>query len=180
MINLENFKYVNMNRDNTVTVGTGALFGDLVNTLYANNREITVGSCPCVGATGAMLGGGLGRLQGLHGMNSDALRRVKVALYNGTIIEASDRVNQDLFWGIRGAGQNFGIVLESTFETWPATNNGQHYNADLYFNKRDLTRVMDIVNRLAHPRMDPLLNLIPFIAYNTTTQEVSLLPPNNT
>ncbi|RYO96289.1 hypothetical protein DL764_007496 [Monosporascus ibericus] len=57
------------------------------------------------------------------------------ALWSSTIIEASDEVNQDLFWGIRGSGQNYGIVMESTFETWPPTIRGMHYNADMIFAK---------------------------------------------
>lgn len=71
---------------------------------------------------GAMLGGGLGRLEGLHGLTSDALRSAHVVLWNGTIIQVSDKMNSDLFWGLRGAGQNFGFVTQAILETYPATN----------------------------------------------------------
>lgn len=129
------------------------------------------------GATGAMLGGGLGRLQGLHGLTSDALRKVRMALWNGTIIEASDEVNQDLFWGIRGSGQNYGIVIESTYETWPATNGGMHYNADMIFTKDSLERILDITNNLTTPALDAALSFVIFLVSDAATSEVSEVSP---
>jgi FAD/FMN-containing dehydrogenase len=35
-----------------------------------------------------------------------------MVLANGTIISVSDEENPDLFWAIRGAGHNFGIVTQ--------------------------------------------------------------------
>ena len=138
---------------------------------------VAVGSCPCVGSAGAMLGGGLGRFEGLYGLTSDAVTKVRVALWNGTVVEASEKVNKDLFWGIRGAGQNFGIAFEITLKTYPAINNGQGYNGDFYFARKDLKKMFDAVNNLAAPggdpnAFDPRLNLIPFVAWNSTTQSV--------
>ncbi|KAL4937879.1 hypothetical protein BDV06DRAFT_226548 [Aspergillus oleicola] len=135
LINLESFNRVEVQPDGTVVFGTGAHFNDLINTVGAAGRELTVESCHYVGATGAMLGGGLCRLQGLHGLTSDALRRIRLALWNGTLIEASEHEHQELFWAIRGSGQNYGVVVESMYETWPATNGGMHYNADMIFAK---------------------------------------------
>ena len=123
-----------------------------------------------------MLGGGLGRLQGLHGLTSDALRKVRLALWNGTIIEASDEVNQDLFWGIRGSGQNYGITIESTYETWPATHGGQFYNADLTFTKDSLAQIIDIINNLRTPAMDSKLAILTYFASDATTNTVSIAP----
>ena len=60
---------------------------------------------------GATLGGGIGRSHGIHGMIIDALVSVRLVTADGQIIEASEKTNSDLFWGIRGAGQNFGIVV---------------------------------------------------------------------
>ncbi|EPS34783.1 hypothetical protein PDE_09747 [Penicillium oxalicum 114-2] len=175
LINLENFNHVQVQPDGTVVVGTGAYFSDLINTVGAAGRELTVGSCPCIGATGAMLGGGLGRLQGLHGLTSDALRKVRLALWNGTIVEASDQQNQDLFWGIRGSGQNYGIIFESTYQTWPATHGGVHYSADMIFAKSSIEKVMKVANHLTAPGLDNKLALIIFFSSNATTSELNMV-----
>ena len=123
-----------------------------------------------------MLGGGLGRLQGLHGLTSDAVRKVRMALWNGTIIEASDKVNQDLFWGVRGSGQNYGIVIETTYETWPATNGGMVYNADMVFTKDKVEQIMEITNKLTTPRLDSKLAILIFFASDAATSNVSEVP----
>ncbi len=120
-----------------------------------------------------MLGGGLGRLQGLHGLTSDAVRSARVALWNGTIADASADTNKDLFWGLRGAGQNFGIVIEAVFETYPATNRGQQYSSDMTFSADKLEAIFDVTNQLLNPELDPKLSLMIAIGSNPETLEVS-------
>lgn len=62
------------------------------------------------------IGGGVGRLQGLHGMISDQLLSVRMVIANGTVVTASQEENPDLFWAVRGAGANFGIVVEAEYQ----------------------------------------------------------------
>ncbi|KAL8996038.1 MAG: hypothetical protein Q9169_004350 [Polycauliona sp. 2 TL-2023] len=169
MINMERFKYAYMRPDNTLIVGSGATIQDTTGPMYDAGREITIGACPCVGAMGVMLGGGVGRLQGKHGLASDAIQKVRLALYNGTIVEASKDVNPDLFWGIRGAGQNFGVVIEATLETYPRTNGGDFYNADMIITGEQLGPVIDAMNSL-YP-IDDNLALLIFYVVNATTLE---------
>ena len=133
--------------------------------------DIAVGNCPCVGALGAMLGGGLGRLQGLHGLTSDALREIKMVLWDGTLVTASDKVNQELFWGMRGAGQNFGIVYEATFETFAQNSGGNHYVADFLVSPENLTAAMDVTNSLLET--DPALAIATIFQNDPRTDTVS-------
>lgn len=116
------------------------------------------GSCPCVGVVGVMLGGGHGRLQGKHGLTADALRSLRVILWNGTTVTASASQNSDLFWGMKGAGQNFGVVLSATFETYEQVPNGLHYNADMVFADEALEQVIGVINTLI-PNQPPVLAL---------------------
>ncbi|GKZ23563.1 hypothetical protein AbraIFM66951_007557 [Aspergillus brasiliensis] len=164
MINMQNFNYSTMQPDLTVKVGSGATFQDMTVPVANAGREIR--------ATGAMLGGGVGRLQGKHGLTSDAVRAVRMVLYNGTIVEASEKVNPDLFWGIRGAGQNFGIVFETTYQTFNQSNGGIQYNADMTFTGEHLDSVIDAINSL-YP-LDPSLALVILYSTNATTLEPSV------
>ncbi len=52
---------------------------------------------------------------------------------SGEIVDASRTHNTDLFWGVQGAGFNYGIVTSATFKVYPATNGGQLLNADMAF-----------------------------------------------
>ncbi|KAF2963805.1 hypothetical protein GQX73_g9769 [Xylaria multiplex] len=173
LITMENFNYTKINDDLTATVGAGSTFNDVVQVVGAAGREMTVGSCPCVGATGAYLGGGVGRLQGLHGLSSDGVRKIRMALWNGTIIETTDSVNPDLFWGMRGAGQNFGFVIETTFATYPQTNGGNNYESQLTFNISSLGTVVDTVNSLLP--LDPKLAIVTIVGADATTLETLVL-----
>lgn len=62
------------------------------------------------------IGGGVGRLQGIHGIISDQLLGARIVIANGSVVRASKEDNADLFWAIRGAGGNFGIVVEATYQ----------------------------------------------------------------
>ena len=96
-------------------------------------NHLATGSCYCVGFVGGTLGGGLGRLAGLHGLIIDSLLSVRMMLPNTTIVEASESQNPEVFWGLRGAGFNFGIVLNATYRVYDQVPNGLHLNADFIF-----------------------------------------------
>lgn len=82
---------------------------------------------------GAGLGGGIGRLQGLYGLIIDNILSVRIMLPNTTVVTASEDTNPELFWGIRGAGFNFGFILNATFRVYDQVNNGMHMNADFLY-----------------------------------------------
>ncbi|RYP31588.1 hypothetical protein DL767_005697 [Monosporascus sp. MG133] len=167
-INMENFNYAVMNPDGTLKVGGGTKFGDIYPVVHEAGRELTLGNCPCVGATGAVLGGGHGRLQGKHGLSVDAVTRARVVLWDGSVVEASATENADLFWGLRGAGHLFGIVTELTFNTWPQENDGMHYNAAMQFTSSSLEGILATINDII-PDQDPALALDMFFLTNPET-----------
>lgn len=79
------------------------------------------------------MGGGIGSLIGHRGLMLDALESVRVITADGNLLEASKDKYQDLFWAIRGAGSNFGIVTSATYKVYDASNNGKAMNADFVF-----------------------------------------------
>lgn len=70
-----------------------------------------------------MLGGGHGFLQGYHGLIGDNLLSARVVLANGTAVTVSNDSHPDLFWALRGAGHNFGIVTEFTHKIYEVPPN---------------------------------------------------------
>jgi len=133
-VDLGNFKTVKLDKKkNTLTLGGSVEFLDFVDLLYQNGKELTVGNAQCVGALGFALGGGQGTLLGLRGPLSDSLLSVRIVTGKGKLVTASATENPDLFWAVRGAGHNFGIVTEAKFRVYDATNDGQVVNADFLF-----------------------------------------------
>ena len=81
----------------------------------------TLGVATTTGISGLTLGGGYGYLAGKYGLACDNLARVEIVTADGEILNCSVEENPDLFWGLRGAGANFGIVTELQYRLYPVS-----------------------------------------------------------
>jgi FAD/FMN-containing dehydrogenase len=107
--------------DGVSTVGAGARLGDLYDALERHDLTIPAGCGPSVGIAGLTLGGGLGVLGRKHGLTCDHLLSADVVLADGRLVRCDEHHEEELFWGLRGAGGgNFGVVVSFAFRTLPA------------------------------------------------------------
>lgn len=100
----------------TVTIGGGTMSKMVIDELWEAGKQTVTGTCECVSFMGPALGGGHGWLQGHHGLVSDQFVSMNVVLANGAkkTIDASS----DLWWAMKGAGHNFGIVTSVTSKVY--------------------------------------------------------------
>jgi hypothetical protein len=103
----------------TARVQSGVLWGELDRETQAFGLATTGGIVTHTGVAGLTLGGGIGWLQRKHGLTIDRLLSVDLVTADGEFVKASASENSDLFWGVRGAGGNFGIVTEFEFRLDP-------------------------------------------------------------
>lgn len=85
---------------------------------------LAAGLCSQVGYLGFTLGGGIGRQHGMYGLGLDSLLSVRIVIGTAEIVNASKESDPDLFWAVRGAGHNFGVVTSATYSIYPLTNVG--------------------------------------------------------
>ncbi|CAO2658349.1 Nn.00g060720.m01.CDS01 [Neocucurbitaria sp. VM-36] len=107
----------------------GVLNGDLISYLWSQGKQTMTTGCDCVGSIAPILGGGHGWLQGRYGLAADQLISARMVLANGTAITVSEESNPDLFWAIRGAGHNFGIVTQVKMKIYDRTTEQDHWAA---------------------------------------------------
>lgn len=106
------------------------------------------GTCECVGFLGPMLGGGHGFLQGYHGLVADNLIEARVVLANGSVVMVSDKSNPDLFWALRGAGHNFGIVTEVTSKIYDVPDNDIWYYENFVYTGNSVEQIFTQLNKV--------------------------------
>ena len=169
----------------TLTVGGAVTFGDVYEPLYNAGKEIRkslleqsscrgvtndceeTGSCTCVGFVGGTLGGGVGRYQGIHGLISDSLLSVQLVTAAGQLITVSANENSDLFWGIRGAGMNYGVILEATYEVYDLTNGGDVQVVDFIFTKDQNESYFQTLASL-QGTLPPEMALLSYVDFNSS------------
>ncbi|HEX5850624.1 MAG TPA: BBE domain-containing protein, partial [Rubrobacter sp.] len=77
------------------------------------------GSAPHVGVVGYTMGGGFGWLGRRYGLNSASVTGATVVTANGESLRVRPDENEDLFWGLKGGGGNFGVVTSLEFRLYP-------------------------------------------------------------
>ncbi|KAE8386654.1 hypothetical protein BDV23DRAFT_187058 [Aspergillus alliaceus] len=128
----------------TIAVQGGATWQDVDR--VADTFGLAVVGCTMnkTSVGGTTLGGGYGWLTGSYGLIIDNLLSVKMVLADGRVVTASITDNTDLFWAVRGAGQNFGVATEFVFKAYPQKN--PVFGGLLYFTADRLAKILDFAN----------------------------------
>ncbi len=115
MIDLSPMKGVRVDVEKrTVRAQAGLRLGELDRETQRFGLATTLGVNTDTGIAGLTLGGGYGWLASKYGLACDNLIAAEVVTADDSVIEANAVQHEDLFWGLRGAGANFGVV--TTFE----------------------------------------------------------------
>ena len=103
----------------TARVQAGAQWIDVLQKAQAEGLAPLMGSSSDVGAIGYTVGGGMGWLSRKYGLSADNVISYDVVTGKGELLRASESENQDLFWGLSGAGPALGVIAAMEIRLFP-------------------------------------------------------------
>ena len=117
----------------TVRAEPGLTISEFDRETQAFGLATTMGVITTTGIAGLTLGGGMGWLIRKYGLACDNVVALDVVTADGRLLKASLHENEDLFWGMRGGGGNFGIVTSFEYrlhQVGPVFGGGVLYPVD--------------------------------------------------
>lgn len=105
-----------------VRIGTGATWKKVAASLQEHGLAISSGDSTSVGVGGLVLGGGIGWMVRKYGLTIDNVVGAEIVTADGSILRVSSSEHQDLFWGLRGGGGNFGVASYFDIAAAPVTD----------------------------------------------------------
>jgi FAD/FMN-containing dehydrogenase len=97
----------------------GLTLAELDRACAAVGLATPTGNVSPTGIAGLTLGGGIGWLNGKHGLACDNVLAVDIVTADGRLVTASASEHADLYWAVRGGGANVGVVTSFTYRLHP-------------------------------------------------------------
>lgn len=118
-IDLRSLNSIKLSADKfTVSVGSGATWDAVYSQLEREGLSVAGGRVAGVGVGGLALGGGISYFGPREGLTCNQVTSFEVVLANGSVVVADEKQNADLWWGLRGGSNNFGIVTRFSLRTF--------------------------------------------------------------
>jgi FAD/FMN-containing dehydrogenase len=120
MIDMSSMQAITVDPAKRTAIAEGGVqWGQFDAATQAHGLAVTGGRNPTTGIAGLTLGSGSGWLERKLGYTVDNMLGVEIVTANGEAIHASEKENEELFWGLRGGGGNFGVVTKFEYQLHP-------------------------------------------------------------
>jgi alkanesulfonate monooxygenase SsuD/methylene tetrahydromethanopterin reductase-like flavin-dependent oxidoreductase (luciferase family) len=155
-----------------IRLGPAARWGHVARALAPHGLAMSSGDYGDVGVGGLATAGGIGFLARKHGLTIDHVAAAELVLADGTFVRADAREHPDLFWAVRGAGANFGIVTALELDAYPLR---EVVFSDMVFDGSDIAPLLERWGRLVESAPRELTSFLYAFAQRGTTPTVRLL-----
>jgi FAD/FMN-containing dehydrogenase len=120
VIDLSGMRDVSVNAaSKTARAQGGAQLQDVDTATLAHGLAVPMGVFSETGIAGLTLAGGYGWQSRLRGLTCDNLVSAEIVTAKGELLKSSATENPDLFWALRGGGQNLGVVTSFEYRAHP-------------------------------------------------------------
>jgi FAD/FMN-containing dehydrogenase len=148
IVNLKNLRVLEYGEQTQLLMyGGPVMISEAAGFMWENyQRALPHGRCPDVGMTG-VAASEFGTMSRTSGTVLDNVAGVRVALANGTIVNADASENADIYWAVRGAASSIGVVLRFKLRTLEHPSQTV-FNYTIRFNKKYTATQQDNVAAL--------------------------------
>ncbi|KAI0773004.1 FAD-binding domain-containing protein [Trametes elegans] len=157
---------------NVAEVGAGLIWDEVYEALEPYAVNVVGGRVTGVGVAGFTLGGGYSWKTNRLGLTVDNLTGFELVLPNGTIAAVNQDSHPDLFWGLKGGFNNFGIITKFNLTTHAQT---EVWGGMITFTKDQLEKVNAATVKFSQQTTDPRAAVLPTYNFVLGGPGVSLL-----
>lgn len=131
----------------TTRVGTGNVWFDVYAYLTPKNLSVVGGRVKDIGTGGLTLGGGISFFSGRYGWACDGVKEYELVTASGEVLEVNRESHPDLYWALRGGGNQFGVVTRLDLETF---EQGAVWGGSRVLLWEQTEKLLDAFYRFAH------------------------------
>ncbi|KAM5352946.1 hypothetical protein ACJ41O_005668 [Fusarium nematophilum] len=166
-VSFANLKGLSLSEDKKIaSIGPGNIWGPVFEQLSQSDVTVIGGRLHNIGVGGLITGGGISYFSNLYGWACDNVDSYEVVLANGAIVKASAKQYPDLYWALRGGGNNFGLVTNFNLRTIPLPN-GEMWGGYRYYTEDKFPALTKaLVNIVNNSPKDPKAGLFFVWAYS--------------
>jgi FAD/FMN-containing dehydrogenase len=99
-----------------------------------------------VGVPGLVLGGGISFFSNKLGWACDNVASYEIVTASGLVIVASPTSFSDIYWALRGGGNNFGIVTNFKLSAFPL---GRMWGGQRIYTENNFPAVLNAIHKFA-------------------------------
>ncbi|KAJ7581443.1 FAD dependent oxidoreductase [Mycena floridula] len=156
----------------TATIGTGLVWDDVYEVLNPMGVNVVGGRVTNVGVAGFTLGGGYSWKTNQFGLTVDTVMAFELVQPNGTAVNVTQQSDPELFFGLKGGFNNFGILTSFTLKTHPQ---GQVWGGLINYAPTAIPQLNEATAKFQATNTDPKASLIMNYNFVTVTPLISLI-----
>ncbi|KIL58355.1 hypothetical protein M378DRAFT_170711 [Amanita muscaria Koide BX008] len=139
----------------TVSFGTGLIWDDVYAALAPYNVSVLGARVTGLGV-GFVLGGGYAWKSNQYGLALDTITAFELVKPDGSVVTVTEESDSELFFGLKGGYNNFGVVTRITMQTFPQTN---VWGGPLTYPATSMSAVTAAVIKFSATNTDPKANI---------------------
>ncbi|KAK1961422.1 FAD binding domain-containing protein [Colletotrichum sublineola] len=159
-VSFTNMKSVSLSADKTVaSIQPGNIWGDVYEELAKSDLTVIGGRLYNIGVGGLTTGGGISYFSSMYGWACDNVDSYDVVIASGAVVRVTATQFPDLYWALRGGGNNFGLVVSFNLLTRPLPGGMMWGGARLFAESTFPQLAEAFANIVANAEQDPQAGL---------------------